>query len=183
MQDAVWYLRNQNGQGKGKFGRGKFGRLKDLGRSANARIGSSVRNAQTLGKMAKSYTANHGANLAIPSGYGKGSEEADIASRFTSGNGVVNGRSPVVRHNGRGTQLIESGSVNFTELLTEQKKTNSLLEGILKAIIASGQGSNGNAKSIPGMNVFGGNSGYMEDLNGQSYTPIARSLEWLSEPK
>ena len=183
MQDAVWYLRNQNGQGKGKFGRGKFGRLKDLGRSANARIGASVRNAQTLGKMAKSYTANHGANLAIPSGYGKGSEEADIASRFTSGNGVVNGRSPVVRHNGRGTQLIESGSVNFTELLTEQKKTNSLLEGILKAIIASGQGSNGNAKSIPGMNVFGGNSGYMEDLNGQSYTPIARSLEWLSEPK
>jgi hypothetical protein len=72
-------------------------------------------------------------------------------------------------------------NTSFAELLEEQKKTNSLLEGILKAITANGQAAAQTQAATSG--ALGGNSGYMSDLNGQSYSPIARSLEWLSEPK
>jgi hypothetical protein len=138
-----------------------------------------MQKAIDLGNTAKSQTSNTSMIIGDES---SGTNEEDTTNTSTTVNKVTGASRVPVRTTA--TQKVAEAPTNFTELLEEQKKTNSLLEGILKAIVANGQGSTKQTTpSVPGMSVFGGNSGYMAELNGKSYTPIAKSLDWISEPK
>jgi hypothetical protein len=155
---------------------------------------SSMQNALNLGGLARSRTSDPGLSI----GNITGNPTVDgILGAVVPGIGQVTGqatsRTPV-RTTGASQQMVDNTS--FAAILEEQKKTNSLLEGILKTIIANGQNGGGNAATANRAvaqetnnivrdwnSTLSGNSGYMNDQNGKSYTPIAQSLEWMSEPR